>query len=75
MLSFSDFIKLKSKDIFGTDIRKTEFAGIRAIVECIKENDRFIVSVDKKKLIQDFLDRLMEKKPSGNINRDKKSKE
>ena len=61
MITFSEFMKLKSKDLFGTEIRKTEQAGIRAIVETAKENERFIVNIEKKKLIEDFVNKLLEK--------------
>ena len=61
MITFSEFMKLKSKDLFGTEIRKTEQAGIRAIVETVKENERFIMSNEKKKLIEYFVNKLMEK--------------
>ena len=61
MITFTQFMKLKAKDLFGTEIRKTEQAGIRAIVETAKENERFIISSDKKKLIEDFVNKLLEK--------------
>ena len=67
MITFSEFMKLKSKDLFGTEIRKTEQAGIRAIVETAKENERFIVNIEKKKLIEDFVNKLLEKSNGNNI--------
>ena len=66
MITFSEFMKLKSKDLFGTEIRKTEQAGIRAIIETVKENERFIVSKDKKNLIEDFVNKLLEKSNGNN---------
>ena len=75
MLSFGEFMKLKSKDLFGTEIRKTEQAGIRAIVETVKENERFIMSNEKKKLIEYFVNKLMEKTNGNSIrNKDNKKK-
>ena len=66
MITFSEFMKLKSKDLFGTEIRKTEQAGIRAIVETVKENERFIMSNEKKKLIEYFVNKLLEKTNGNN---------
>ena len=45
MLSFGEFIQLKNKDINGSDIRKSEYAGIRAILEVIKENIRSVKDI------------------------------
>ena len=61
MITFGEFIQMKNKDLHGSDIRKTEPAGLRSIIECIKENQRFIISLDKKKLIESFLKKLLEK--------------
>ena len=61
MMTFSEFVKMKQLDMNGSDIKKSERAGIRAIVECIKENERFIVNVDKKKMLSTLIEKLLEK--------------
>jgi len=71
MLSFTEFVRMKALDLSGKDIKKTEHAAVRAIVECIKENERWIISVDRKKLIEEFLKRIMK---NGNIARSKEDK-
>ena len=67
MLSFSEFIQLKNKDINGSDIRKSEYAGIRAILETVKENYRFIVDNEKKKIIEEFVKRITENKNGSSV--------
>lgn len=70
MLSFGDYIQMRNKDLHGSDIRKSEYAGIRAILEAIKENIRFIVDDNKRRIIEEFVERLMGGK-DGNSVRDK----
>ena len=74
MLSFSEFIQMKNKDINGSDIRKSEYAGIRAILEIIKENYRFIVDSEKRRIIEEFVKRMTENKNGSSV-RSKKVKE
>ena len=73
MLSFGEFIQLKNKDINGSDIRKSEYAGIRAILEVIKENIRFVVDVEKRNLIEDFVEKMIGGN-NGNCGRNKDNK-
>ena len=73
MISFSEFIQMKNKDINGSDIRKSEYAGIRAILETIKENCIFIVDSEKRRIIEDFVKRMTENK-NGSPVRSKKTK-
>ena len=49
MLAFGEYIQMKNRDLHGSDIRKSEYAGIRAILEVIKENIRYIVDNNKRK--------------------------
>lgn len=73
MLSFGEFIQMKNKDLHGSDIRKSEYACIRAILETIKENIRFVVDAEKRKIIDDFVEKLMGGK-NGNAIRSKDDK-
>jgi len=70
MLSFGDYIQMKNKDLHGSDIRKSEYAGIRAILEIVKENVRFVVDAEKRKIIDEFVEKIMGSK-NGNSVRDK----
>jgi len=70
MLSFGDYIQMKNKDLHGSDIRKSEYAGIRAILEIVKENVRFVVDAEKRKIIDEFVEKIMGIK-NGNSVRDK----
>ena len=74
MLAFGEYIQMKNKDLHGSDIRKSEYAGIRAILEVVKENIRYIVDNNKRKIIEDFVEKLMGGK-NGNGIRNKDSKE
>ena len=75
MLSFGEFIQLKNKDINGSDIRKSEYAAVRAILETIKENIRFVVDAEKRKIIDEFVEKLMGGKNGNSIrNKDNKKK-
>lgn len=71
MLSFTEFVRMKALDLSGKDVKKTETAAVRAICEVVKENERWIISVDRKKLIEEFLKRIMK---NGNIARNKEDK-
>jgi len=70
MLSFGEYIQMKNKDLHGSDIRKSEYAGIRAILEIVKENVRFVVDAEKRKIIDEFVEKIMGSK-NGNSVRDK----
>ena len=70
MLSFGDYIQMKNKDLHGSDIRKSEYAGIRAVLEVVKENYKFIVDNEKRKIIDEFVEKIMGSK-NGNSVRDK----
>lgn len=59
MLAFGEYIQMKNRDLHGSDIRKSEYAGIRAILETIKENRRYVVDAEKRNIIDDFVERLM----------------
>ena len=74
MLAFGEYIQMKNRDLHGSDIRKSEYAGIRAILEVIKENIRYIVDNNKRKIIEDFVEKMMDGR-SGNGIRSKDSKE
>ena len=75
MLAFGEYIQMKNKDLHGSDIRKSEYAGIRAVLEVVKENYKFIVDNEKRKIIDDFVERLMGcKNGTGARNKDIKAK-
>ena len=59
MLSFGEFIQMKNRDLHGSDIRKSEYAAVRAILETIKENIRFVIDAEKRNIIEAFVERLM----------------
>ena len=71
MLSFTEFVRMKALDLSGKDVKKTETAAVRAICEVVKENERWSSSVDKKKLIEEFLKRMMK---NGSVTRSKEDK-
>jgi len=73
MLAFGEYIQMKNKDLHGSDIRKSEYAGIRAVLEVVKENYKFIVDNEKRKIIDEFIEKLMGSK-NGNGIRNKDSK-
>lgn len=73
MLAFGEYIQMKNKDLHGSDIRKSEYAGIRAVLEVVKENYKFIVDNEKRKIIDDFVENLMGGK-NGNAIRSKDDK-
>ena len=67
MISFGEFIQMKNKDIHGSDVRKSEYASIRAMLEAIKENIRFVVDAEKRKVIESFVEKLMGKDDGNGI--------
>lgn len=62
MISFSDFINLKAKDIGGVGIQKTESAAIRKVIECIREEMIHIKSNTVKKFLEDIMSELIKRK-------------
>ena len=75
MLSFGEFIQMKNKDLHGSDVRKSEYAAVRAVLEVVKENYKFIVDNEKRKITDDFVEKLMGcKNGNGARNKDIKAK-
>lgn len=62
MISFSDFITLKAKDVGGVGIQKTESAAIRKVIECIREEMIHIKSNAVKKILENVMSELMKRK-------------
>ena len=59
MITFSEFISIKQRDITGRDIKKSEPAATRAILATIKENIIFIHDKNLKDKIEEFVKVLM----------------
>ena len=59
MITFTEFISMKQRDITGKDIKKSEAAAKRAIITAIKENIIFIHDKNLKDKIDDFIKILM----------------
>ena len=62
MISFTEFINLKAKDISGVGIQKTESAAIRTIIECVREEMIHIKSNTVKKMLENVMSELMKRK-------------
>lgn len=62
MLTFQDFIKLKQQDLFGTDVRKTEYAAVRSILTVIQENLKFVQNQKLKQQLEQLIEELKRKK-------------
>lgn len=61
MLSFQEFLKLKQQDMFGTDVRKTEYAACRNIVTVVQENIKFVQNPKIKNELENIVQLLMKK--------------
>ena len=62
MISFTEFINLKAKDISGVGIQKTESAAIRTIIECVREEIIHIKSNAVRKMLENFMSELIKRK-------------
>lgn len=57
LLSFTEYLKMKQNDLHGNDIKLSERAAIRKIIETVAEYERF-VSVKNKHILDSILDQL-----------------
>ena len=57
LLSFTEYLKMKQNDLHGSDIKLSEKAAIRKIIETIAEYERF-VRVQNKQVLDSILDQL-----------------
>lgn len=62
MITFTEFVNLKAKDVGGVGIQKTESAAIRTIIECIREQIIYIKSNAMKKILENVMSELMKRK-------------
>ncbi len=62
MISFTEFINLKAKDVGGVGIQKTESAAIRKVIECIREEMIYIKSNTIRKMLDNIMSELMKRK-------------
>ena len=59
MITFTQFISMKQRDLTGKDIKKSETAAKRSIITSIKENIIFIHDKNLKEKIENFVKILM----------------
>lgn len=59
MITFTEFVSMKQRDLTGKDIKKSEPAAKRAIITAIKENIIFIHDKNLKEKIENFVKILM----------------
>ena len=62
MITFTEFVNLKAKDIGGVGIQKTESAAIRKVIECIREEMIHIKSNTVRKMLENFMSELIKRK-------------